>query len=64
MLLCAEYTGQYTWPLSCACEEMQVDLWLENPAQIRHGSVPYICSVKKKNVILQKSMNSKIEYEQ
>jgi hypothetical protein len=38
MLPCAGYTGRYTRPLSCACEEMQVDLWLENPAQIRHGS--------------------------
>ncbi|MDR2926905.1 MAG: IS110 family transposase [Cytophagaceae bacterium] len=38
VLLCAEYMGQYTYPLSCACEEMQVDLWLENPAQIKQSS--------------------------
>ena len=37
-LLCAEYTGQYTYPLSCACAEMAVDLWLENPAQIKYRS--------------------------
>jgi transposase len=37
-LLCAEYTGQYTWPLGCACTELGVDLWLENPAQIKHSS--------------------------
>jgi transposase len=38
LLLCAEYTGQYTYPLACICEEMQVALWLENPAQIKHSS--------------------------
>jgi transposase len=38
LLICAEYTGQYTYPLCCACEELQVALWLENPAQIKHSS--------------------------
>jgi transposase len=38
VLLCAEYTGQYTWPLGCASAELGVDLWLENPAQIKHSS--------------------------
>jgi len=38
LLVCAEYTGQYTYPLSCACEELGLDLWLENPAQIKHSS--------------------------
>jgi transposase len=38
LLLCAEYTGQYTYPLSCACSEFCLDLWLENPAQIKHSS--------------------------
>jgi transposase len=38
VLLCAEYTGQYTYPLSCTCEGMQIDLWLENPAQIKQSS--------------------------
>lgn len=38
ILLCAEYTGQYTYPLSCVCDEMKVDLWLENPAQIKLSS--------------------------
>ena len=37
-MICAEYTGQYTYPLCCACEELGVDLWLENPAQIKHSS--------------------------
>jgi transposase len=35
LLLCAEYTGQYIYPLCCACEELSVDLWMENPAQIK-----------------------------
>ena len=38
VLLCAEYTGQYTYPLSCACEELGLGLWLENPTQIKHSS--------------------------
>lgn len=38
VLLCAEYTGQYTYPLCCVCEELGIDLWLENPAQIKYCS--------------------------
>lgn len=38
LLICAEYTGQYTYPLCCACEELQIALWLENPAQIKYSS--------------------------
>ena len=38
VLVCAEYTGQYTYPLCCACEELGLNLWLENPAQIKHSS--------------------------
>jgi len=38
LLVCAEYTGQYTYPLSCACEDLCLDLWLENPAQIKYRS--------------------------
>jgi len=37
-LICAEYTGQYSYPLSCACEQLSVDLWLESPAQIKYRS--------------------------
>ena len=29
-LVCAEYTGQYTYPLSSVCTELGLDLWLEN----------------------------------
>lgn len=38
LLICAEYTGQYTYPLCCACNELGIDLWLENPAQIKYRS--------------------------
>lgn len=38
LLICAEYTGQYTFPLCCACEALHIDLWLENPAQIKYSS--------------------------
>ncbi|OAV66786.1 Transposase [Bacteroidales bacterium Barb6XT] len=34
----AEYTGQYIWTLCCVCRDLSIDLWLENPAQIRHSS--------------------------
>ena len=37
-LVCAEYTGQYTYPLSCACSELGFDLWLEDPSQIKYRS--------------------------
>ena len=37
-LVCAEHTGQYTYPLACACNESGIDLWLESPAQIKHKS--------------------------
>lgn len=38
VLICAEYTGQYTYPLSTICNELNIDLWLENPAQIKYSS--------------------------
>ncbi len=38
LLVCAEYTGQYTYPLCCACNELRLNLWLENPAQIKYRS--------------------------
>ena len=37
-LICAESSGQYIYPLCCACEELGIDLWLENPAQIKYRS--------------------------
>ena len=38
IVMCAEYTGQYTYPLTCACNELEIALWLENPAQIKHST--------------------------
>ncbi|MDR3262506.1 MAG: IS110 family transposase [Tannerella sp.] len=38
VLICAEYTSQYTYPLCCVCVETGIDLWLENPAQIKYRS--------------------------
>lgn len=38
LLVCAEHTGQYTFPLACACKAMRCKLWLENPAQIKYSS--------------------------
>lgn len=35
LLICAEYTGQYIYPLSCACSDLGIDLWIENPIQIK-----------------------------
>ncbi|KAA6310229.1 hypothetical protein EZS27_038434, partial [termite gut metagenome] len=37
VLVCAEYTGKYTYPLCLACERVGVDLWLENPYAIKHS---------------------------
>ena len=36
-IICAEHTGQYTYPLSCACAAMGCTLWLENPTQIKYS---------------------------
>lgn len=38
MLVCAEHTGQYTFPLACACKALECRLWLENPAEIKYSS--------------------------
>ncbi|MFR6557478.1 MAG: IS110 family transposase [Alistipes putredinis] len=37
-LICAEHTGQYTFPLVCACKSVECKLWLENPSQIKYSS--------------------------
>lgn len=33
-IICAEHTGQYTYPLICVCKSIDCKLWLENPTQI------------------------------
>lgn len=38
ILICAEYTGQYIYPLCCASTELGINLWLENPAEIKYRS--------------------------
>ncbi|KAA6313923.1 hypothetical protein EZS27_035387, partial [termite gut metagenome] len=37
VLLCAEYTGKYTYPLCLSCRKVGMDLWLENPYAIKHS---------------------------
>lgn len=37
-LICAEHTGQYTYPLICACKSVGCNLWIENPTQIKYSS--------------------------
>jgi transposase len=38
LLVCAEYTGHYTYPLCLVCDALCIDLWLESPYQIKHSS--------------------------
>ena len=38
LLICAEYTGKYIYPLTCVCDELGIDLWIENPVQIKYRS--------------------------
>lgn len=38
LLVCAEYTGQYIYPPTCVCQNLGIDLWLENPAQKKYRS--------------------------
>ena len=37
ILVCAEYTGRYIYPLTVACQEMNVFLWLDDPARIKNS---------------------------
>ena len=36
-VVCAEHTGQYGYPLRCACDALGCTLWFENPAQIKYS---------------------------
>ena len=38
ILLCCEHMGHYVYPLCCVCEDLNLDLWIENPYQIKHSS--------------------------
>jgi hypothetical protein len=35
VLVCAEYTGKYIYPLVLACHKCRVDLWLESGYNIK-----------------------------
>ena len=37
MLVCAEYTGRYIYPLTCACQDLGIFLWMEYPARIKNS---------------------------
>ena len=37
MLVCAEFTGRYIYPLVCACDEMGLFLWMEDPTRIKNS---------------------------
>jgi transposase len=35
LIVCAEYTGMYIYPLVCACTDADIFLWMENPTEIK-----------------------------
>ena len=37
ILVCAEFTGRYIYPLVCACHEMGLFLWMEDPTRIKNS---------------------------
>ena len=37
VLVCAEYTGRYIYPLTCACQDLGVMLWIEDPTRIKNS---------------------------
>ena len=37
MLACAEFTGRYIYPLVCACDELGLFLWMEDPTRIKNS---------------------------
>lgn len=38
VLVCAEYTGRYIYPLTCACQDLGLFLWMEDPTRIKTRS--------------------------
>ena len=36
VLICAEYTGRYIYPLTVACQELDVFLWMDDPTRIKN----------------------------
>ena len=37
VLVCAEYTGRYIYPLTVACQELDIFLWLDDPTRIKNS---------------------------
>ena len=37
VLVCAEYTGRYIYPLTVACQELDVFLWMDDPTRIKNS---------------------------
>jgi len=37
VVVCAEYTGRYIYPLVCVCDELELFLWMEDPTRIKNS---------------------------
>lgn len=37
VLICAEYTGRYIYPLTVACQELDIFLWMDDPTRIKNS---------------------------
>ena len=37
LMICAEYTGRYIYPLAVACDELDVFLWMEDPTRLKNS---------------------------
>ena len=37
VLVCAEYTGRYIYPLTMACQELDIFLWMDDPTRIKNS---------------------------
>ena len=37
VIVCAEFTGRYIYPLVCACDELRLFLWMEDPTRIKNS---------------------------
>lgn len=37
VIVCAEFTGRYIYPLACACDGMGLFLWMEDPTRIKNS---------------------------
>lgn len=37
VMVCCEYTGMYVYPLIQSCKELDIDLWTEDPTQIKYS---------------------------